>query len=289
MILVKHISREDTKKGNLAKGMGHERYEQDVHDLKTNKEQHRFKLSKISALHYTKLTFRSALFLAALTIYLVNRMNGSGSLFGGFENHPILILICLVFAIEMVLRFFPSKFESMGCQKQFATSYIPASNGCETITKPRTMSTLMVAAAWIGLNAILGVLYFAGILDAGILILISLAYSVCDMICILFFCPFQTWFMKNKCCGSCRIYNWDYAMMFTPLVFIKNPYTWSLLILALILLAKWEIVFRQHPERFTEATNGSLSCSNCQEKLCQHKKQLQRFLVRQRALLNKKK
>lgn len=288
MILVKHILTEDTKKGNPAKGMPHERYEQDVLDLKTNKERRRFKLSKISVLHYTKLVFRSALFLAALSIYLVNRINGSGSLFGGFETHPILIVICLVFAVEMVLRFFPSKFESMGCQKQFAASYIPASSAAETTTKPSTKSTLMVAAAWVGLNAILGALYFAGILDAGVLILISLAFSVCDMICILFFCPFQTWFMKNKCCGSCRIYNWDYAMMFTPLVFIKNPYTWSLLILALILLAKWEFVYSRYPERFTEETNDSLSCSSCQEKLCQHKKQLQRFLV-QRGLLGKKK
>jgi hypothetical protein len=261
------------------------------HDLKSRKEERRrFKLSKISALHYMKLAFRSGLFLAAISIYLVNRIEGSGSLFGGFENQPvILVLIWLVFAVEMVLRFFPSKFESMGCQKQFAISFIPASSRSEMIAESSAKTTFIVAAVWIGLNAVIGALYFAGIFDAGILILISLAYSVCDMICILFFCPFQTWFMKNKCCGSCRIYNWDYAMMFTPFVFIMNPYTWSLLLLALILLAKWEIVYRRYPERFSEATNGSLSCSNCLEKLCQHKKQLQRFLIRQKMHLNKKK
>jgi hypothetical protein len=59
-----------------------------------------------------------------------------------------------------------------------------------------------------------------GILDDGIMILLCSAYSICDIICILFFCPFQTWFMKNKCCSTCRIYNWDYAMMFTPLFFV---------------------------------------------------------------------
>jgi len=259
--------------------------------LKTRKEnRRRFKLSKISALHYMKLAFRSGLFLAALGIYFVNRIAGSDSLYGGLEKHPaILVLIWLVFAVEMVLRFFPSKFESMGCQKQFARSFMPASNCSETIKSTGAKTTLIVAAVWIGLNAVIGILYFAGILDAGILILISLAYSVCDMICILFFCPFQTWFMKNKCYVSCRIYNWDYAMMFTPFIFIWPPYIWSLLILALILLAKWGIMHRRHPERFSEATNGNLSCSICSEKLCQHKKQLQRFLKRQKTLLHDKK
>ena len=73
--------------------------------------------------------------------------------------------------------------------------------------------------------------------------------------CILFFCPFQTWFLKNKCCSTCRIYNWDYAMMFTPLFFVRRPYTWSLLVLSVALLARWEITFFRYPERFSEETN----------------------------------
>ena len=65
--------------------------------------------------------------------------------------------------------------------------------------------------------------------------LISLFYAVCDRICVLFFCPFQVWIMKNRCCVHCRIYRWDYVMMFTPLLFVPGPYSWSLLGLALIL------------------------------------------------------
>ena len=113
-----------------------------------------------------------------------------------------------------------------------------------------------------------------GILDDGIMILLCSVYSVCDIVCILFFCPFQTWFMKNKCCSSCRIYNWDYAMMFTPLFFIRKSYTWSLLALSVALLARWEITFYKFPERFSEVTNGYLGCANCSEKLCSHKNQL---------------
>ena len=97
------------------------------------------------------------------------------------------------------------------------------------------------------------------------------------MICILFFCPFQSWLMKNKCCVTCRIYNWDYAMMFTPLFFVKNGFTWSLLALSVALLIRWELTFYRHPERFSENTNAYLKCKNCTEKLCAHKTQLMRL------------
>ena len=117
----------------------------------------------------------------------------------------------------------------------------------------------------------------AGILDDGIMILLCSAYSICDLICILFFCPFQSWLLKNKCCVACRIYNWDYAMMFTPLFFVKSPYSWSLLALSIALLLRWELTFFLHPERFSEKTNAYLKCANCPEKLCSHKKQLKRL------------
>lgn len=242
-------------------------------------KKNKIRLSKISALHYSKLFFRSVLFIAATVLYIFNKINGTGKSFGGYENDPVILsIIWIVFVLEMVLRFFPSRFESMGCQKQFKKNFIKTE-----VSKPVSntwRSTLAVFAVWVTLNALIGTLYFIGSIDRGILLLISLFYSVCDMICILFFCPFQTWFMKNKCCGSCRIYNWDYAMMFTPLVFIKNVYAWTLLGIALLLVAVWEISIKMHPERFFESTNACLSCSNCKEKLCHHKVQLRSFLIK---------
>ena len=185
--------------------------------------------------------------------------------------------VWVLYAVEILLRLFPSKIESPGCQKQFEKNYIPIN----TDSKPNVQSwkkTFIVFLSWIVLNGIIGVLYFVGIITQEILILISLAYGVCDMICILFFCPFQTWIMKNRCCTTCRIYNWDFAMMFTPFVFIPHFYTWSLLGLALMLLLRWEITLRMHPERFATNTNDYIACKNCTEKLCCHKRQLQGFL-----------
>ncbi|MBQ8431521.1 MAG: hypothetical protein IJX28_01420 [Clostridia bacterium] len=242
----------------------------------------RKKLTPICVLHYVKLLYRSLLFLLAGVTYVIGRIRHSGELFQGYEKDVwVLGIVCLVFITEMAFRFFPSKLESPGCQKQFKRNYQPT--GETTPILQSWKRTLAVVLAWVGLNGIIGILYFTQVIDAGILILISLAYSVCDMICILFFCPFQIWFMKNRCCTVCRIYNWDYAMMFTPLVFIPNLYTWSLLGVSLLLLLRWELSLRRHPERFSDATNACLNCKNCEEKLCHHKTQLRSFWRKNRS------
>ncbi|MBQ4087732.1 MAG: hypothetical protein IJC78_05745 [Clostridia bacterium] len=237
-------------------------------------------MSHISWIHYIKLVLRSLVFLAATVLYIVNRIAGSESYFGVSGHLPyIMVGVWIFFTVEMLLRFFPSRFESMGCQKQFKRNYIPTGEKPTHGWFDKTATAVLVF--WLVLNGIIGILYGTGVIDTGILVLISLAYSVCDMICILFFCPFQTWFMKNKCCGSCRIYNWDYAMMFTPLVFTKDPMAWSLFFFACLLLVRWEVTAFLHPERFSEETNECLSCKNCKEKLCHHKKQLRHFLKKQ--------
>ena len=239
------------------------------------------KLSSTSTLHYIKLIARSLLLVSALIVYIISRINHENFLFENLTKLSwILVVIWVLYFIEMFLRFFPSKLESPGCQKQFAKNYKPIENN-----KPENQSwkrTFVVFLLWIILNTIIGILYYTNIIDAGILVLISLAYGVCDMICILFFCPFQTLIMKNRCCTTCRIYNWDFAMMFTPYIFIPGLYTWSLLGLSLLLFIKWEFSYRLYPERFSTQTNNYIQCKNCTEKLCQHKKQLRSFIRKYR-------
>ncbi len=233
-------------------------------------------MSRISIMHLLKLVFRSCLFLAATVVYAVNRAQNAAYIFVDVKYRSfILFLVWVVFVVEMILRFFPSRFESMGCQKQFKKNFQPKENAIHTKALNRGVGWVILF--WIVLNGGIGALYYTGCIDEGVLVLISLFYSVCDMICILFFCPFQTLMMKNKCCTSCRIYNWDYAMMFTPLIFVKDIFAWSILFFAVVLLVRWEITAQLHPERFSEETNACLSCVNCQEKLCHHKKQLQLF------------
>ena len=202
-------------------------------------------------------------------------------MFGGYDGRWLWITVFAVYAVEMVLRCFPSDYESMGCQKQFKKNFIPVipdrPADRKALRASSWKSTVPVLVSWVLLNLLLIWLYEKAVFDWGIMILISLFYSVCDMICILFFCPFQNWMMKNKCCGSCRIYNWDYIMMFTPLTVVDNPFARGLVALSLLLLLRWELCYNLYPERFYEETNGSLSCANCREKLCHHKKQLRSF------------
>ena len=231
------------------------------------------RLTPVSVQHYVRLVYRSLLLLCLFALYLSCRLRSGEDVFAAMERRPlILILIWAVFATEMILRFFPSGLESPGCQKQFSRNYIKT--GKTHIEMHDNNAVVLVALIWIFFNGIFGALHMTGILDDGIMLLLCCAYSVCDMICILFFCPFQTWFLKNKCCVTCRIYNWDYAMMFTPLFFVRRFYTWSLLLLSVALLARWEITFFKAPERFSEETNGYLRCARCTEKLCTHKNQL---------------
>ncbi len=245
------------------------------------------KMSKVSILHYYKLVFRSLLFIMALVSYVVSRVKGEFfDLPTELGKYPVVFaIIWIVFMVEMILRFFPSKLESPGCQKIFKRNYKPVENS--TVPKGRWVRTFISAAAWFALNGAIAALHFLfpTVVDQGIIMLVALAYSICDMICILFFCPFQTWFLKNKCCSTCRIYNWDFPMMFTPFILIPHWYTWTLLGISLALLAVWEITVKVHPERFYEETNCGISCANCNEKLCHHKGQLRSFIKKHKDTL----
>ena len=168
------------------------------------KEGKKIKLTVVSTYHYVRLVARSITFLALLTYYVIYRLRGGDDIEQVIESHPfILLTIWGFFLVEMILRFFPSKFESPGCQKQFAKNYVKT--GKTNIEIQDNNAVMLVALIWIAFNGVFGALHMRGILDDGIMILLCSFYSVSDMICILFFCPFQSWLLKNKCCCSCRI------------------------------------------------------------------------------------
>ncbi len=225
--------------------------------------------------HIINFVLRGCLFIGAVSVYVTKRIEyGSFSFING-ENMPWYILpVWLFFMVEVVLRFIPTKLDPPGCKKHFKSQFVPTG-----ATEPKHASWKgagIVGAIWVASHAILGILYHFDVVDKGILVLFMLFYSVCDMICVLFVCPLQKLFMKNRCCADCRIYNWDFAMMFTPLIFIPHFYTWSLVAVSLVLLVKWEYTAFKHPERFAVNTNSCLSCKNCPEKCCRHKKSLKK-------------
>lgn len=225
---------------------------------------------RFSRIHFVRLAYRSAFFIIYLTAVIAGKLHAAA------EDWKSVLqkAIWLVFIAEMLCRLFPSKHSSMGCEKQFEKNHAPVSDSEPAF--PKSGRIIIVAAVWIALTALVGALYLFDIIDRDILILLCLFFSVSDIVCILFFCPFQSFIMKNKCCITCRIFNWDYAMMFLPLIFIPCLYSYSLVFLSLSLLALWEVRFHRYPERFSEATNGNLRCAGCGEKICRYKKLLKK-------------
>ena len=151
------------------------------------------KLTVISTMHYIRLVYRSVLFVLLLIGYILYRLRRREEITFELESRPgILMITWTVFVFEMILRFFPSRFESPGCQKQFLRNYIKS--GRTEIAVQDNNAAVLVGLVWLCLNGAFGALRMLNILDDGIMILLCSAYSVCDMICILFFCPFQTCF-----------------------------------------------------------------------------------------------
>lgn len=142
------------------------------------------------------------------------------------------------------------------------------------IRADRYREIMPVIVFWPVWNIIIGaVLGWTGWLSEATVMIWMLFYFAFDMICVVLWCPIQLVLMKNRCCTTCQIFNWDAIMTATPLLaLLLVPSTfwfvWPLLIIALVVLVRWELAFARHPERFDERTNASLSCHNCKDKLC---------------------
>lgn len=141
--------------------------------------------------------------------------------------------------------------------------------------RDRTREIVPVIVFWVLLNAAgAAVLHHFGMLNERTALLWSLVYFVFDMICVVFWCPLQLFLMRNRCCTTCQIFNWDAIMVATPLVFVGGWFGWLLIAMALIILVRWELAAIRHPERFDERTNARLTCAQCVDKLCYLRKPL---------------
>jgi len=226
-----------------------------------------------------KFMFRIFLFTVVFVVYLHDcdnlEMLMHQSIGYGIN---VVHVIWFVFMSIMIWHLLPNKHLSMAWRKSKEEVYVPVDNYDELellrYVQKQNLAAWKVMLVWLSFNAVFGLLYLLGILCAGDPLMLTVFYFLCDYICILLFCPFQKGIMKNKCCINCRIYDWGHFMMFTPMLFIKNFFSWSLFFTSLVVLIHWEIVYAKHPERFWEGSNKTLQCVNCREKTCQIKKRL---------------
>jgi hypothetical protein len=232
-------------------------------------------------IYRTRLLVRIAVLIAAILLYVRDKgsfiITNNRSLFiHGFR--PIHFFWIILMA-AMIPKFFPQKGNSMGCRKQFKSSFEPSTkkfikSEIDGWTQLENKAAIKVFALWFIVNAVIAFLYYAKILGQWDMVLLSLFYFVCDMICLLVWCPFQYFIMKNRCCVTCRIFNWDSIMVCTPLIFIRGFFSWSLVAVAFFLLIRWEYSYWKHPLRFFEGSNENLQCKHCKEKICKTKRLL---------------
>lgn len=225
-----------------------------------------------------KFAIRLAIFIAVFGFYLTNKPMiydlMTQSVWMGIS--PIHVL-WLVFMVMMLKHIFPSERLSMALRKAEKKKYTAQENYEELellhYVQDQNIKAWKVMLVWLCLNALFGILYLLGIMDNADMLMLTVFYFLSDYICILFFCPFQSMIMKNRCCVNCRIYEWGHFMMFTPMLFIRNFFSWSLFFTACVVLIKWEITYAKHPERFWSGSNKNLQCAHCKDKICQLKKQ----------------
>ena len=200
--------------------------------------------------------------------------------FGGV----FLCVVWVILAVGMIRYLFPNKRITMIARKQHNglshTAPVPE-NGVQAdktaAYKRLNRGMFFSAVAWISINAVtFFVLSLLDMLTPPTALVLVVFYAVCDLICVLFFCPFQVFFMQNRCCTVCRIHNWDCLMMCTPLILFPSVYSFSLLLISVVVLIRWEIVTRKSRHFFIEDINENLYCVHCEDKMCQLRSNLWR-------------
>lgn len=232
--------------------------------------------TKMMNRYLLKFVIRIAIFVSTLMFYIWNKPLMcevmTYSIYLGIR--PIHVL-WLFFMCLMILHLFPINILSMALRKEQKKQFDPVENYSQmellNFVQEQNVKAWKVMLVWLSLNAVIGFSYLFHFLDEADLLMITVFFFLSDYICILLFCPFQTFIMKNRCCVNCRIYDWGHFMMFTPMLFIRNFFSWSLFFTSLIVLIHWEIIYAKHPERFYSGSNKTIQCANCQDKTCQIK------------------
>ena len=223
--------------------------------------------------YFLRLFGRVVVFIVCLIMCMDSQNFDILSGMNFFDRFHILHILWLVWVGDMFLQIVPIKNKvALGSQKLFANRFKPIRENInyEALKKyivSTTKEAYKVLALWATGIAIIGLFYYYNIINEIFIFMISVFFYVCDLICVLIWCPFRL-LMKNKCCTTCRIFNWDHLMMFSPLIFVGGFYAISLVVMALLAWLVWELCVMIYPERFSERTNEALKCSKCTDKLC---------------------
>ena len=226
--------------------------------------------------HYlARFGFRVAVLLLTAVLYFAVPRSFDAMKGDGFFRHPSwLHLLWFYWIVDMVRQLLPTRRKlALGSLKQFRHFYKPIRDRLHRkdllrIIRKGWVDSWKVLGVWTLLMAGLGLLRAKGILLERELLLVTVTFFVLDLTFVLFWCPFRAWILKNRCCTTCRIFNWGHMMTFSPLLFVPGFFSASLFGMSIVVFLVWEIRFLLYPERFFEETNEALRCVNCSDPLC---------------------
>ena len=139
-------------------------------------------------------------------------------------------------------------------------------NKLESIKKSNNKRALFTFILYFGALTFIGLAYQTlEFLEDTHIYLLFLLLNAMDYFCILIWCPFKDIILKNSCCYTCRITNWDRFMKSYILVFVPNVFTLTIVFLGFINFIIWEFNHQIHPERFYSISNNALRCNSCME------------------------
>lgn len=233
----------------------------------------------MTKIYMVKFIIRILVFLVVFSLYMIDKEQMMTLL-----TTPMLAGISLMhvlwfmFMVMMILHIFPLEKVTMALKKAESEPYKEVEGYSELelhqFVQQQNARSWIVMLVWLIFNAVFGALYVFEIIGIPDMIMLTVFYFLCDYICILIYCPFQHLIMKNRCCVNCRIYDWGHFMMFTPMLFVQNFFSWSLFFTSCVVLIRWEVIYARHPERFWSGSNKTLQCANCEDKTCQLKRKI---------------
>lgn len=164
------------------------------------------RMSKTRGIYFLRLIGRIIVFIVAILIYIFDKEKFNiveGSNF--FNKFTPVHILWIIWMWDMIMQLIPVKaYISIGSQKVFESLFRPIKEkinykNLKQYIKDTTASAYKVMVIWIALTIVLSILHINGVIDTGMMILIATFFYVCDLICVLIWCPFRL-IMGNKCC-----------------------------------------------------------------------------------------
>jgi len=161
------------------------------------------------------VTFRLAVFLfvAALFLWAPDWLDFTA----GKPLTVPLVLLWLAVACSMLAQLNPKSALTAGCMKQYPNRFEPVANysrqSLKEAVRQQNRGALKVAAVWLTGNLVFGILYWRRTIGVAELVLLCALYYLCDLICVLFFCPFQTFLMGNRVMGWLAAVSMNYYLL----------------------------------------------------------------------------